>query len=320
MFFETAGVSVSPWLPPLVAFLVSFFTSIGGVSGAFLLLPFQMTVLGYTSPSVSATNQLFNIIAIPTGVYHYVREGRVVWPIVGVVIFGSLPGVFIGAVVRVMFLPDPKSFKFFVGLVLFYIGAKIIRELLESGLENSGQTLIKRIFHDRGRFLRTNAGHSQDGNPGRLPTVKVTRFDFKRLEYTFLNQQFDVSFWGIFAMSLMVGVVGGIYGIGGGSILSPIFAIVLKLPAYALAGVTLTGALVTSLAGVGFFEVIAPLFPQISVEPDCRLGILFGLGGMAGLYAGARFQKYIPANAIKLILAAIVILIAGNYIAGFISQ
>ncbi|MEW6673541.1 MAG: TSUP family transporter, partial [Thermodesulfobacteriota bacterium] len=81
MFFETAGIEVSPWLPPLVAFIISFFTSKGGVSGAFLLLPFQMSFLGYTHPSVSATNQLFNIVAIPSGVYRYYREGRMVWPL-----------------------------------------------------------------------------------------------------------------------------------------------------------------------------------------------------------------------------------------------
>jgi uncharacterized membrane protein YfcA len=34
---------VQPWIPPLVAFVISFFTSMGGVSGAFLLLPFQMS-------------------------------------------------------------------------------------------------------------------------------------------------------------------------------------------------------------------------------------------------------------------------------------
>ena len=46
MYFPTAEIEVSPFVPPLVAFAVSFFTSMGGISGAFLLLPFQMTFLG----------------------------------------------------------------------------------------------------------------------------------------------------------------------------------------------------------------------------------------------------------------------------------
>ena len=113
LYFPTAGIEVSIWIPPVVAFVISFFTSMGGVSGAFLLLPFQMSFLGYTNPSVSATNQLFNIVAIPSGVYRYCREGRMVWPLTWVVVAGTLPGVFVGAFVRIAYLPDPKAFKLF---------------------------------------------------------------------------------------------------------------------------------------------------------------------------------------------------------------
>ena len=81
MHFPVSGVETPFWLPPLVALVISFFTSMGGVSGAFLLLPFQVSYLGYTAPSVSATNQVFNVVAIPSGVYRYIREGRMVWPL-----------------------------------------------------------------------------------------------------------------------------------------------------------------------------------------------------------------------------------------------
>jgi uncharacterized membrane protein YfcA len=81
MHFAVSGVDTWVFIPPLVAFIVSFFTSMAGVSGAFLLLPFQMSVLQFTSPSVSATNFVFNIVAIPSGVYRYIREGRMAWPL-----------------------------------------------------------------------------------------------------------------------------------------------------------------------------------------------------------------------------------------------
>lgn len=97
MLFPISGVEVNPLIPLLTAFFVSFFTSMGGVSGAFLLLPFQVSILGYVTPSVSATNQVFNILAIPSGVYRFIREGRMLWPLTWAVIIGPLPGVFIGA-------------------------------------------------------------------------------------------------------------------------------------------------------------------------------------------------------------------------------
>jgi hypothetical protein len=74
VFFPTSGVETWFWLPPLAAFVVSFFSSMVGVSGAFLLMPFQMNVLGYVGPSVSATNLVFDLYATPGGVWRYAHE------------------------------------------------------------------------------------------------------------------------------------------------------------------------------------------------------------------------------------------------------
>jgi uncharacterized protein len=106
--FPVSGVDTFILFPPLIAFVVSFSTSMAGVPGAFLLLPYQMSVLGYVTPSVSATNQVFNIVGIPSGVYSYIREGRMVWPLTWAVLIGTLPGVFIGAWIRIFYLPAPR--------------------------------------------------------------------------------------------------------------------------------------------------------------------------------------------------------------------
>ena len=306
MYFPTAGIEISVWIPPLVAFVISFFTSMGGVSGAFLLLPFQMSFLGYTNPSVSATNQLYNIVAIPSGVYRYCKEGRMVWPLTWVVVAGTLPGVFVGAFVRIAYLPDPKTFKLFAAGVLLWIGGKMALDLLKK--KSGEKAAAEKRFQELVRHYEKTATDSP---------VKVTHFNLQRLGYTFYGEQFDVSFWGIFFLSLMVGVVGGIYGIGGGAIIAPFFVAFFKLPVYTVAGAALMGTFVTSVAGVAFYQAIAPFYPHMSVAPDWFLGILFGLGGMVGMYLGARCQKFIPAKAIKWMLAGIILLTAFKYVAGF---
>ena len=131
MYFEVSGVTVSPFIPFGVAFIVSLFTSTAGVSGAFLLLPFQVSILGFTSPAVSPTNLFYNVVAIPSGVYRYMREHRMSWPLTWVIIIGTLPGIFIGAIIRILYLPDPKSFKFFAGCVLLYIGLRLVQSILK---------------------------------------------------------------------------------------------------------------------------------------------------------------------------------------------
>ena len=321
MLFHSSGIEVAPWIPPLVAFTISFFTSMGGVSGAFLLLPFQMSVLGYTSPSVSATNQVFNIIAIPSGVYRYWSEGRMVWPLTWVVILGTIPGVLIGAVVRVVYLPNPRHFKLFAAGVLFYIALKMIRDLLKHKNRKSNKTSNKKQLQALPQSHQPKSNHSPTNTcETPLKATAVTHFNLKRIGYTFYDEAFDVSFWGIFLLSFIVGIAGGIYGVGGGAIIVPFLVTYFALPIYTVAGAALMGTFVTSVAGVIFYQIIALSYPNVSVAPDWFLGILFGIGGMAGMYLGARCQKFVPEKAIKWMLACIIITTALKYTVDFLNN
>jgi hypothetical protein len=116
---------------------------------------------------------------------------------------------------------------------------------------------------------------------------------------------------------LIVGIIGGVYGIGGGAIIAPFFVTFFGLPVYTVAGAALMGTFVTSVAGVAFYQAIAPFHPEMSVAPDWALGILFGIGGMAGMYLGARCQKFVPTRAIKWMLAGIIVFTALKYIFTF---
>ncbi len=310
MYFETAGIEASPLVPPLTAMVISFFTSMAGVSGAFLLVPFQMSALGFINPSVSSTNQLFNVVAIPSGVYRYLREGRMVWPLTWAVILGTLPGVFLGAWLRVAWLPDPRQFKLFAAAVLGYIGCRMLRDLLFRTRGDPGRATADK------RLRPWTALPGASGGQG-LPAARVIRFDASRIAYEFQGKSYDVSTMGIFTLSLMVGVVGGVYGIGGGSIIAPFFVSIYGLPVYTVAGAALMGTFVTSVAGVAFSQAIAPFYPGMSVAPDWVLGLLFGLGGMIGMYLGARCQKFVPARAIKWMLAGIIFFAAGKYVLEF---
>jgi len=314
MLFPISGIEVSPWIPPLVSFAISFFTSMGGVSGAFLLLPFQVSVLGFNSPAVSATNQVFNIVAIPSGVYRYIREGRMVWPLTWIVIIGTLPGVLIGAILRVQYLPNPRNFKVFAALVLLYIGGRLVKDLLK---KKSGKNAVsaEEQFQKLIREYRKTGSSDQE----KLPGVVVKKFSLTRIVYEFYGQTFDISATGIMALSFIVGIIGGVYGIGGGAIIAPFFVSFFNLPVYTVAGAALMGTFVTSVAGVAFYQAIAPFYPNVAVAPDWLLGFLFGIGGCAGMYCGARLQKFVPAKVIKWILVFCILFPAIKYIWEFIA-
>src|SRR5215212_5558299 len=293
MYFSGPGVEVNPLFPLLVAFLVSALTAPAGVSGAFLL-PFQGSVLGFTSPAVSPTNLIYNVIAAPGGVYHFVREQRVVWPLAVVVIVGTLPGVFVGAVLRVTYLSDPGAFKVFVGLVLLYLGTRLLYEVVAR--------------------LRSG-GPWGDVRPGDA-ALEIVRVSLWWVRYKFGEKQHTFSIPAVFLLSLVVGVIGGIYSIGGGSIIAPFLVSVFGLPVYTVAGATMIGTFITSVSGAAFYEILVatPLGEQVSVAPDWPLGIVLGVGGLAGTYAGARLQRFIPDFWIRAILGVLVTLLALRYL------
>ncbi|MBU1404902.1 MAG: sulfite exporter TauE/SafE family protein [Proteobacteria bacterium] len=316
MYFPVANIEVNPLVPPLVAFAISFFTSMGGVSGAFLLLPFQVSVLGFTSPAVSSTNQLFNIVAIPSGVYRYIKEGRMLWPLTWVVIIGTLPGVLVGAIVRIKYLPDPKNFKLFAGLVLLYMGARLLKDLALS--KNKGDTpTTEELFHQRDKKQARTTG-SEAASCEYSSRVIVHQWTPTRIVYEFYGETLTVNCVGLMALSLVVGMVGGVYGIGGGAIIAPFLVSFFRLPIYTVAGASLMGTFVTSVAGVIFYQILAPHFPGMVIAPDWLLGFLFGIGGFAGMYCGARLQQFVPGGFIKWILVVCLLFTAGTYIWSFL--
>ncbi len=287
--FDLPG-DVSPLVPFVVALFLTALMAPAGVSGAFLLLPFQFSVLGFTGPGVTPTNHLFNVVAIPSGVYRYVREGRMLWPLAIVIAIGTVPGVVAGSFVRLYLLPDPRNFRLLIGFVLLLIGANLVRKVLSRRKSSPGNGDMR---------------------------VAVTRFDWRRLEYTWQGETHGVSSIGLSVLTLVIGVIGGAYGVGGGAIISPILVAVYHLPVHTIAGATLFGTCLTSFVAVGFFAAAGPVLGIPQASPHWALGLLFGAGGMLGLYCGARIQKRMPARLIEVILAVAVNFLAVTYVVGF---
>lgn len=282
MLFEISGVECSPALPFCASLCISFLTSMGGISGAFLLLPFQINFLGYTAPSVSATNQLFNVLACPAGVWRYWREGRLLLPLAAYMAAGTLPGVFLGAWLRSGWLADQKRFMIFAGIVLSYIGIRMLFGKGKKGMAKGGSCKV--LTHTRSKFIFSWAGN-----------------------------EYHVHFAGIFTLSLVVGLIGGIYGVGGGAIMSPFLITFFELPVYVIAGATLFTTFLTSVAGVAFFSLFN--FYGQNLSPDWLLGCILGLGGMAGMYLGAATQKFVPARYIRYFLVLVILYQAVSFLA-----
>jgi uncharacterized membrane protein YfcA len=286
--YPVSGVTVNALLPPAVAFIVAFFSSIGGISGAFLVLPVMVSGLGFTSPAVSATNFVYNIVAIPPGAYRYFREGRLFGPLAWSMLIGTVPGILAGYFIRVRLLSEPGRFRFFAGCVLLVIGIKLVYEIMARKAASRGMS------------------------EGAVP--EVTKKGLARYEFSFDSAPHAFSPLTLGLVSFFVGVAGGAYGIGGGVFLAPFCVVVFGLPIYVVAGAALISTFAASVAGVGFYSLIPS---GLSTSPDWLLGASFGLGGAAGIYLGARAQKYLPQKFIKAVLAVLLLGIALKYVLGY---
>jgi uncharacterized protein len=314
MTFPVSGVETAIWVPPLVGLVISFFTSMGGISGAFLILPFQVSVLGFTSPAVTPTNLVFNVVGIPSAVWRYFREGRMNWPLAWNIIVGTFPGLFLGMIVRIVYLPDPRPFKLFAGCVLLYIGARMLYQVIaQRGLQTAAKAAEAKM-----RQQRSTDNCEEALNPNR-PAMRTISWSLSRTEYEFFGECFSFHTTGLFILSLVVGLVGGIYGIGGGAIIAPFIVAFFHLPIHTIAGATLMGTCVTSIGGVLFYPLVGPYFasPGQMVSPDWLLGALFGIGGFVGMYLGASVQKYVPGAIIRPILAIVITAVGLRYVMGY---
>jgi uncharacterized membrane protein YfcA len=242
------------------AFALALITTPAGVSGAVLLLPVQLTVLKVPSPAVTPTNLLFNVFSTPGALWRFRREGRLFGALTRMLVAGTLPGVVLGAVIRVEWLSDSHSFTYVAAAVLFPLGLWLAL----------GSRPVPRERPER-----------------------VARG------------------W-IWALALLVGTVGGIYGIGGGSLLAPIL-IAAGFSVYEVAPATIAATFITSLAGIATYQILQ-LSHGGAIAPEWVLGAFLGAGGFAGSYCGARLQSRLPERSLRRLLGVIACLVAARYI------
>ncbi|GGN89400.1 hypothetical protein GCM10011579_084210 [Streptomyces albiflavescens] len=182
----------------------------------------------------------------------YRREGLLNSPLTRRLVVGTLPGVVIGAVVRVFAVPGANVFRLLVAVLLTPLGLWLV---------------IRTIRPAR-------------ATPAAEPSPRT-----------------------ITGLALLVGIVGGVYGIGGGSILGPVL-VGQGMPVTQVARAALASTFATSVAGAASFALLS-LTGSGDIAPDWYLGFACGLGGLIGGYLGAHLQPRLPETALRLLLGAL---------------
>lgn len=242
--------------------LIAMVTAPVGVSRAVFLLPVQLSVLGVPSPAVTPTNLLFNVVAGPGALLRHHREGLLRGPLTRRLVTGTLPGVVVGAVIRVFAVPVATVFRLLVAALLLPLGLWLV-----------------------GRTLRpARRARAAEPSPRALT-----------------------------GLALAVGIIGGIYGIGGGSPLGPVL-VGRGMPVARVAPAALACTFATSVAGAAAFALLSLTGPG-DTAPVWSLGLTCGLGRLIGGYLGARQRPRLPETALRLLLGTLAALLGAVYAA-----
>jgi uncharacterized membrane protein YfcA len=242
-----------------LAFLIAMVTTPVGVSGAVFLVPVQVSILHTPSPSLTPTNLLYNVIATPGALARYAGRGIAGAPLTSALVLGTLPGVVIGAVIRVEFLTGPSAFYLVIAAVLVPLGAWLA------------------------------LGHAPAGR--QTPPAPSDRR--------------------ITAMALLVGTIGGIYGIGGGSLLAPVL-VGLGFSVVEVAPAALASTFLTSIVGVIAYAVLS-LRHGGSIAPAWLVGLAMGGGGLLGGFVGAGLQSRLPEDHLRRGLGLVALALGVRY-------
>ena len=244
-------------------FVLATLTTPVGVSGAVFLLPVQVRLLGVPSPAVTPTNLLYNVVSGPGSLWRYRIWRPEVRRLTAALLFGTLPGVTIGAAVRVYTVPGESVFRLLAAGLLLPLGGWL-------------------CLRTTGRF-RPRAARERPPGPAVLT-----------------------------GLGLAIGVAGGVYGIGGGSLIGPILvAWGMSVAVVAPAAIATTFA--TSAVGLVAYLLLDQQ-ASAAADPVWTVGVCAGLGGLVGGDLGARLQPRFPQRGLTLLLGSLAIAIAVLYV------
>ncbi len=280
MYFPVADIEIAWYIPVIATSVISFVSSMAGFSGAFLILPFQILGLGYTAPSVSATNQVYNIAAVPASLYRYKKEKRFYKPLCMDLFIGVIPAVLLGTLVRSFLLDDHATFRIYTAILLFCLSCLMLRQVLKKSekIKLKDPYSLKHIANENG----------------------IVSFSFDGKEYCYPRTHISL-ISGIFTF------FGSIYGIGGGVFVAPFLVSYFKLPVYVTAAPMLFVSFFSSVLAVSFFLIFGLIFPENKLMPDFMLGFLLSLGGIIGMNFGTMMQKKVSTQRLNILIFALLL-------------
>lgn len=259
---------------------VGFLSGMFGVGGGFLLTP--LLILIGVPPAVAVATQANQVVASSvSGVLGHWQRDNVDFKMGFVLLLGGFVGSTVGVLLFGL-LRRIGQIDLVIGLsyviLLSFIGALMLTESSRTILRWRGSVAIPRKLHQH---------------------IWLHGLPFK---VRFRKSRLYISAILPIGIGFLVGIMSAIMGVGGAFILVPAMIYILGMPTVVVVG--------TSLFQIIFVAVNVTLLQSVQNQTvDVVLALVLTVGGVIGAQIGSRIVAKLPAEQIRVLLAALVLVV-----------
>lgn len=292
VYLPIANLAVNGLVIVALGALTGILSGMFGVGGGFLTTP--LMIFYGIPPTVAAASAASQVTgASVSGVFAHARRGGVDYHMGGVMVAGGVIGTGIGAVL----------FR----ILQQWGQIDIVINLLYVGLLGTIGTLMARESWQAVKAQRT-------GVP--LPARKRRHHPMVAnlpLRWRFYRSGLYISPLAPLLLGVFTGILTMLMGIGGGFVLVPAMLYILGMSANVVVG--------TSLFQILFVTMITTMMHALTTKAvDIVLAVLLLIGSVSGAQIGSQLAQKLPAERLRFVLSAVVLLVALRMLIGLAWQ
>ncbi|ASN04859.1 sulfite exporter TauE/SafE family protein [Virgibacillus necropolis] len=255
----------------IIGFVTAFAGSLIGLGGGVILIPSLLFLHQFSSEFAWATPQTIVGISLIvmfftalSSTISYFKKGRVDYKTGLLLLSGSIPGGIFGSWLNQFIAAE--RFSFYFGILMIVLSLLF---LLRRKTTSEKQTIAQK-------------------------NIRSFHLDDKTYHYS-------VSFWGAFIVSLFVGTLSGLFGIGGGSVMVPLMILLFGFPAHI--------AIATSMFMIVFISMISAGTHIILGHVSWEYVLFFIPGAWIGGAIGAIVNQKLKSQSLEWILRVLLLVV-----------
>jgi uncharacterized membrane protein YfcA len=300
MLLESGALWQDLLLPLAWGGLVGLVFSLVGAAGGILASFGLISVLGLddanqVKPMAQALTLVTPLVAVP----NYLRQCRVVLGLALILSSGGLLGAVAGSRLSMHYLADLSVFKPVFAILVLFIAGQLAWSLRPSMRAPTASSRAAAAFE----------GLVQQGEQPCSLGIRHRAWSWRSIEFEFGGELFRYRPPIAFAAGFMIAAIASALGVGGGFLLVPFMAMVLRLPMFVVAGTAALAVFISSSASIANYLAMG-----VQLDWALLMPMLAGTG--LGAWLGPQVSRFAKESWLRMLLALVLLGIGVKYLAG----